>query len=1784
MLFFAVICSIGITYAQPKHMSDIGFNTIPSPFTEIDTSPLARTSPAISTGYYFMDNQSTSEGIWKPSPNPNGNTGLLPLTFEEDLWYQIYSGPRQVPVNEFESGYDIVNRLILPPPTGKTPREGYRYFRNPAQYPDYSNRMYKNPGIDTTKNAIAGPIPIGFAFYVNGIRYDSFYVSPRGIIALSNRRYLYDGEGRRAIPPNKTDCYDPMSADWPFPNDASNPTQGRYHAYPGNLTGNSINDPIADNYGFVNLACGGDPMNATSGIRTPMIGSDNNVPTASGSMRTRLANNIYAGGAFVTPLEGPFWLPQFDERTQRADHYGEVYYKRSMTSDRLIIYFKNLQMESGTYQFTQGGQVRETFNIDPTGMGRAGMLDPVTGAPIAGTSDINTVAGSCQVELNRIDSSITFRYGNWVGSAYRVPTSTTQAPTINPANVIMQPFASVAVGGYARHKGYDTKDPSTYTRTETNPWSGQYVQVTQEYNGYLGKTVDMQQRRTEILTTSFEIKFKQWRNALRLADVQYFVRKKTDTATAFNDPVKTDAVNDFYNPFELLAGHEQLGILQPVGIIQNLTNDIQSPTGVNFVEQDFQFRARLLIRNKITDKYVYNRFAKVSNTCLRLPENTNSSDCGADPYYLVRYSDVVKSSAGVYTATPKALSSLPENLNGIPTYRFALVKFPTYRPNEIIDNQIGIMELACITEAVDPNTNAVIGDEWPFDDSAKISFWVINRLREFRDNGEFHNLTGVGNIPNANKWVYSGFSRNQASVEIVQSDQSSSLNPLPPVGDIAAINNDRSILPSPMIKMYWSNVDNTSLGSKITSFPIDMRGKEGSLVTLAVQRAAANIDVQRGFADATMFGPEPRVVFVRGYDTTGSKHSGKIDNMSGNGTNADPDFDYLAVEFLRPSLNGIRNITMTGSDSNKNDNFNQTNNSPNAFWRHHPYWKGSSETAPIVENAPALAIYGGGGYFLGWSFADKKTYYPASWNGGVTPPANDQYAGGGVTIYNSVLDRWSTVLYPNPSDNSLAQYRIAGGLQFNPYDDGFDFEFYRYSVPVPDYFIQYSPVDLGKNFRFRIKVVETNYDGTGDQLGVTGPNPVNPADDEDDFFVDNVAVMFPDNSTDIEAQIVKFLLPYAKIPVNQAVDIPVVVRLANMGTRDANPFTVKVKIYRGDITPGAELYCKTVSVAQLPKSTATEITMPTFSPKNFTSSNNGNEIFVLQVIALYPDDIFRINDTTRKNETIMFSDEFAYAADGAINDVEASSIGTGMPGKGLNLLGNSFSGFLNPGTGNPAISSYSDARPNYAHPNEYLSFWQLNPAGEDPLPWIEYIAGGSIDAERLGYPHAGITYVSGEIATKFVVGAKDNLSGVRATFAGANQAFDDISFTVYNDNNGVPGNLKYGTMFGRRMMSKTPGGTETYVPVGSPVLYQFPTPISLEKGTYWIAIGQLGETGLELAGSAQSMGMRTMLVGVTTGDYGQGVGQRGIMGRTGIQLMLDKRFRTPQTISPYGRVYVNNNVFAYKNVIGSGNTWKQFMPTTGDVAYAHLDHLGTLGAHYNNYKTFTRGTWLPLLTPYFGLASVVADDKYYPCDDDVNGSTPLSIEITSFTGNARNGGIDLTWETASETNNHSFIVERSEIGNDAWDEVDNVAGAGTTTTPQIYGMRDNNVVSGHTYQYRLYNMDFDGAISCQNNNIITVEYNDNNILDLAQNSPNPFATETYFKLTVPNQNVTLQVLDIFGRVVRTIVDNQLLNGTNEYSWNGSNEGGAKVADGNYILRLVAGNEIITKKISYIKTR
>jgi len=60
------------------------------------------------------------------------------------------------------------------------------------------------------------------------------------------------------------------------------------------------------------------------------------------------------------------------------------------------------------------------------------------------------------------------------------------------------------------------------------------------------------------------------------------------------------------------------------------------------------------------------------------------------------------------------------------------------------------------------------------------------------------------------------------------------------------------------------------------------------------------------------------------------------------------------------------------------------------------------------------------------------------------------------------------------------------------------------------------------------------------------------------------------------------------------------------------------------------------------------------------------------------------------------------------------------------------------------------------------------------------------------------------------------------------------------------------------------------------------------------------------------------------------------------------------------------------------------------------------------YKTFTRGTWAPLMKPYFGLKAISTSDQKNPClDDEPDDGTVSSLEIVSFEGYCRNSAVEI---------------------------------------------------------------------------------------------------------------------------------------------------------------------------------
>lgn len=84
---------------------------------------------------------------------------------------------------------------------------------------------------------------------------------------------------------------------------------------------------------------------------------------------------------------------------------------------------------------------------------------------------------------------------------------------------------------------------------------------------------------------------------------------------------------------------------------------------------------------------------------------------------------------------------------------------------------------------------------------------------------------------------------------------------------------------------------------------------------------------------------------------------------------------------------------------------------------------------------------------------------------------------------------------------------------------------------------------------------------------------------------------------------------------------------------------------------------------------------------------------------------------------------------------------------------------------------------------------------------------------------------------------------------------------------------------------------------------------------------------------------------------------------------------------------------------------------------------------------------------------------------------------------------------------------------------------------------------------------------------------------LQQNYPNPFnpSTVIHYRLASP-QKVQLQIYNLAGEKIKTLVDATQAAGNYDVSWNGKDENSRQVASGIYLYKLQAGDYVLTRKM------
>jgi len=88
---------------------------------------------------------------------------------------------------------------------------------------------------------------------------------------------------------------------------------------------------------------------------------------------------------------------------------------------------------------------------------------------------------------------------------------------------------------------------------------------------------------------------------------------------------------------------------------------------------------------------------------------------------------------------------------------------------------------------------------------------------------------------------------------------------------------------------------------------------------------------------------------------------------------------------------------------------------------------------------------------------------------------------------------------------------------------------------------------------------------------------------------------------------------------------------------------------------------------------------------------------------------------------------------------------------------------------------------------------------------------------------------------------------------------------------------------------------------------------------------------------------------------------------------------------------------------------------------------------------------------------------------------------------------------------------------------------------------------------------------------------------LSQNYPNPFNPTTRIDYAIAEaQHVKLEVFNIQGQKVRTLVDRTVSPGSYTVEWDAASDTGNRVASGIYFYRFEAGDNIVTKKMTLLK--
>ncbi|WP_299757993.1 T9SS type A sorting domain-containing protein [uncultured Pontibacter sp.] len=170
------------------------------------------------------------------------------------------------------------------------------------------------------------------------------------------------------------------------------------------------------------------------------------------------------------------------------------------------------------------------------------------------------------------------------------------------------------------------------------------------------------------------------------------------------------------------------------------------------------------------------------------------------------------------------------------------------------------------------------------------------------------------------------------------------------------------------------------------------------------------------------------------------------------------------------------------------------------------------------------------------------------------------------------------------------------------------------------------------------------------------------------------------------------------------------------------------------------------------------------------------------------------------------------------------------------------------------------------------------------------------------------------------------------------------------------------------------------------------------------------------------------------------------------------------------------------------------------------------------------------------LASTTSSPVYAVGTLALDTSTPLPVELLSFTAKRTNDNAVLEWATASETNNGYFSIEVSLDGKN-YSTVGLAKGKGTTSQKSHYAFTDNGIsrYGADKLYYRLRQVDFSGEFSFSHINVVYPGALPEALA--VQAFPNPF--DDILELVISSQEQKQAILILYNTQGKVVYSDKL---------------------------------------------